>query len=76
MLRLKINLRVQRTVRVKCPRIRFGMVTRLRTSPSDSAIAMPIVSAWISKSKDLTFSCMTGSVPLLLFAERPSELTA
>jgi hypothetical protein len=37
----------------------------LRTSPSDSAIATAIVSAWTSKPKNRNFSFMTGSLPLV-----------
>src|SRR5277367_436260 len=40
---------------------RLAIVPRLRTSPSGSAIATAIVSAWTSKPKNRNFSLMTGS---------------
>ena len=50
-------------LRIDSPR--FGIVPRLRTSPSGSATATAIVSAWTSKPKNRTFSFMTGSLPLV-----------
>lgn len=44
---------------------RLAMVPRLRTSPSGSATARAIVSAWTSKPKNRNFSFMTGSFPLV-----------
>jgi hypothetical protein len=44
---------------------RFGIVPRLRTSPSGSATATAIVSAWTSRPKNRNFSFMTGSLPLV-----------
>jgi hypothetical protein len=40
-------------------------VPRLRTSPSGSAMATAIVSAWTSKPKNRTLFFMTGSSPLV-----------
>src|ERR1700722_10476528 len=44
---------------------RFGIVPRLRTSPSGSAIATAIVSAWTSNPKNRNFYFMTGSLALV-----------
>ena len=40
---------------------RLAIVPRLRTSPSGSATATTIVSAWTSKPKNRNFSLRTGS---------------
>src|SRR5271155_988692 len=48
-----MNLRIESS--------RLAIVPRLRTSPSGSAMATAIVSAWTSMPKNRNFSLMTGS---------------
>src|ERR1035437_2372624 len=48
---------------------RLAIVPRLRTSPSASATATAIVSAWTSKPKNRNFSLMTGSLRLWLWTK-------
>src|SRR6202142_4265585 len=48
---------------------RLAIVPRLRTSPSASATATAIVSAWTSKPKKRNFSLMTGSLRLWLWTK-------
>src|ERR1035441_8416060 len=56
-----INLRIDSS--------RLAIVPRLRTSPSVSATATAIVSAWTSKPKNRNFSLMTGSLRLWLWTK-------
>src|SRR5580692_4807201 len=51
--------------------LRFAIVPRVRTSPSGSATATAVVSAWTSKPKNRNFSLMTGSLRLWLWTVVP-----
>ena len=64
---LRMNLRIESS--------RLGIVPRLRTSPSGSATATAIVSAWTSKPKNRNFSLMTGSFRLWLWTSVLNKLS-